>query len=110
MKFYDYVEKGYVSYTKTVYEEGEFKIDGVYSINIAPQFLKDGETENPLASKLADYLGYYTSYVNENGETKNKLTAENMNVAFFDLQGVEEGFQYESLLFVTYLLDACLAA
>lgn len=109
-KFYDYVEKGYVTYTQTVYEEEKFKIEGVYSINIAPQFLKDGKTENPLASKLADYLGYYTSYVNENGETKNKLTADNMNVAFFDLQGVEEGFQYESLLFVTYLLDACLAA
>lgn len=109
VKFYDYLDKGYIAYTHTLYEENEFKIDGVYSVNLAPELLKDG-TENPLASKLVDYLGYYTSYVNENGETKNKLVADNMNVAFFDLKGVEEGFQYESVAFVTYLIDACLAA
>ena len=32
-------------------------------------------------------------------------TAKDMNVAFFRFDGVEEGFQYESLVFVNYVIE-----
>ena len=37
------------------------------------------------------------------------MTAKNMNVAFFDMEGVADGFEYESVLFINYLLDTCTA-
>jgi hypothetical protein len=33
-----------------------------------------------------------------------------MNVGFFNYRGVEEGFQYESLLFVNYVIENALVA
>ena len=54
--------------------------------------------------KLSDYVGYYKEYEDESGNKQQVLTAENINVAFFNFEDVEEGFQYESLLFVNALI------
>lgn len=107
-KFYEYVEKGYVTFTKTSYGEGETAFEGIYSINICPETLADGSV-NEVATTMYDYVGYRESYIDEEtGKEGWVMSAKNMNVSFFDLEGVEEGFQYESLLFVNHLLDTCI--
>lgn len=109
-KFYQFVEEGYITFTKTSYGEGENAFEGIYSINICPETLADGKPNETVGGTLYDYVGYRENYTDEDsGKTGTVLTAKNMNVVFFDLDGVEEGFQYESLLFVNYLLETCIA-
>ena len=89
---------------------------GVFGINLCP----NEETMGDL-KKVAAYNQYY--YVDENGQEvsvdtssdssdsseefsytlTSKLSAKDMNIAFFRLE-VEEGFQYESLLYVNHLV------
>ena len=106
-KFYAWEEAGIVSFTTTVFSDREaekdvyYPADGMYSINLCPNVkTMDG---------LKKYVGYNVERVDENGKKYYPVTAENMNVAFFYFDGVEEGFQYESLLFVNYLIEAALA-
>lgn len=103
--FYGYLDDGIVSFTMTVFSDREqtgtyYPPDGVYSINLCP----DERMEN-----LKNYVGYTQEVTDENGDTHYPITAENMNVAFFRFDAVEEGFQYESLLFVNYLIESSLA-
>lgn len=109
VKFYEYLEKGYVSVTSVDIQLDSREIKGAYFLNICPETDKAG---NPLTAtdSMAEYVAHTVAEVDaETGETKNVRTAKNMHVAFFRLDGVEEGFQYESLLFLTYLLDTCIA-
>lgn len=106
-KFYDYVEEGYITFTYTEYTEGETSFSGVYSLNICPEVLKNGEENTAVMSTMYEYVGYRETYV-EDGQSGSIMSSKNMNVVFFDMDGVEEGFQYESLLFVNYLLETCI--
>ncbi|MBR2645996.1 MAG: hypothetical protein IKD47_00340 [Clostridia bacterium] len=113
VEFYDYLEEGYVEMTTVVLDEHN---TGVFGINLCP----NEETMGDL-KKVAAYNQYY--YVDENGQEvsvdtssdssdsseefsytlTSKLSAKDMNIAFFRLE-VEEGFQYESLLYVNHLV------
>jgi hypothetical protein len=98
-EFYGYLDAGLIESTKTAVidrETGETVREGVFSFNICPN--KDA------MGKLSDYVGYYKEYEDESGNKQQVLTAENMNVAFLKFDDVEEGFQYESLLFVNALI------
>ncbi|MBQ8394424.1 MAG: hypothetical protein IJX49_02500 [Clostridia bacterium] len=109
-KFYGYVAAGYIAYTYTEYTEGETSFEGYYSLNICPEKLANGEDNTAVLETMYEYVGYRETYVDEEGNSGVVMTAKNMNVAFFDMEGVEEGFQYESLLFVNYLLETCIQA
>ena len=109
VSFYDYLKKGVVTLTKTTYEgDGQYddSFEGVYSINLCPS--TDSEER---MSSLASVAGYYTEYVSDEttGETKQTLTAKDMNVCLFNINGTEEEFRYEGLLYVVRLIDSCVA-
>lgn len=102
-QFYIWIEDGTLAFTTTVFSDREEKkdvyypADGIYSINLCP---------NEKMKGLEKYVGYYKEVIDEEtGKTHHTITAENMNVAFFYFPGVEDGFQYESLLFVNYLVE-----
>ena len=102
-QFYAWLEEGVVSFTTTTLSDGEFTVEGMYSINICP-------TEK--TAGLKKYVAYYQEEVEpanpetgEEGKTHYVATAKDMNVAFFRFDGVEEGFQYESLVFVNYVIE-----
>lgn len=109
VSFYDYLERGVVTLTKTTYvdeEDSRYSFEGIYSINLCPS--TDSEER---MSSLSSLVGYYTTYVadEETGEEKQTLTAKDMNICLFDLNGEEEEFRYEALLYVVYLIDSCCA-
>ena len=103
--FYGYLDAEIVSFTTTVFSDREqaedayYPKDGIYSINLCP---------NEKMESLKTYVGYYQEVIDEHGDTHYPMTAANMNVAFFRFDAVEEGFQYESLLFVNYLIESSL--
>ena len=48
--------------------------------------------------------------VDEDGNEKHIKRADNMNVAFFDAgKKMEEGFEYENVLFINYLVESCIS-
>ena len=105
ISFYKYLDEGVVALTTTKYEargEYDFSFEGIYSINLCPDERMDA---------LSSVVGYYEKYVfdEETGETKEKILARNMNICLFDLNGEEEEFRYEGLLYVVYLIDSCVA-
>lgn len=107
ISFYDYLEEGVVTLTKTNFVAGEdydYSFEGTYSINLCPS--SDSKERMRALSSVA---GYYTTYVanEETGEIKQTLTARDMNICLFDLNGEEEEFRYEGLLYVVYLIDSC---
>ena len=59
--------------------------------------------------KLVDYVAYETTYLGEDGKENKKNVANHMMVAFLDLPGVQESFEYESVPFIVYLIDTVLA-
>ena len=103
VNFYGYLEKGYVQMTDiTVYSSEDPEkvlLQGTYGINLCP-------TGSTVMKGLSEIVGYQQEYTDpETNETVSKTTAENMNVMFFNL-GVEEGFIYESLLYVNYIIES----
>jgi hypothetical protein len=103
-EFYGYLNAGIIEYTQVEvpsYIEGEAPQLKTLAINLCP----NTETMDDL-KKIVSYETKVTE-TNENGEEieKIRVTAEDMNVVFFDLPGVEEGFQYESLLYVNYVIS-----
>lgn len=99
IEFNEYLTSGLVEFTdvKIVYGEGENDYrEGAYALNICPDETK--------AEKLKDFFSYTTVEKDSNDEDVYKATAQDMNVLFFDFDGVEESFQYESLLYVNYLI------
>lgn len=106
VEFKGYLDGGYVSLTRTQVASSEnpeeWAIDGVYSLDLCPDAEKMGN--------LSDIAAYQKTYTNEEGNSQTVKTAENMNIAFFDLNGTEDGFAYESLLYVNYLVRTCKTA
>ena len=74
----------------------------LYSINLCP---------DDRMSALSSIVGYHKEYVfdEETGEKKEVVLAKDMNICLFDLNGDEEEFRYEGLLYVVYLIDSCVA-
>lgn len=102
----DYLKNGVVELTEltlkdakgnpfTVEEHG-FARTGKYAINLCPN---DEETT---MKNLKEYLSY--NVPSQTDSTKQTQTAKDMLVMFFDFDGVEESYQYESLLFVNQLI------
>ena len=100
VEFYGYLNSGLVELeTTTVYDYengGKVLIEGVYSINLCPN-----SDQMPNLNKVSAYLKTVQS---EEGETQNVLCADEMNVALLNFDDVEEGFEYESLLYVNYVI------
>lgn len=99
--FYGYWNEGLVSFTnvQAIDREQDNKVifEGQYFLNLCPN-------EATMVG-LKDIFGYETQVTNEEtGETQTVISAVNMNVAFFKFAGVEEGFAYESLLFVNHII------
>lgn len=103
--FNEYLDK-YVCFTEMELtdETGEVVVKGTYGLNLCPT-----DADGNLQSSEMDTLKKYAYYWAENEEGESQITAKNMNVMFFDL-GVTDGFQFESLLFVNALIDACITA
>lgn len=105
-QFYQYVEEGYIAYnhsqfTYTSSDKTETKYDGWYSLNVCP---------NEKMENLKEYVGYYVTETDEDGNDKHIKRADNMNVAFFDAgKNMEEGFEYENVLFINYLVESCIS-
>lgn len=112
VKFDWYLENGVVSLTETLVQKEYFTdgsdLKGVYSINMCPTLDKGGMTvdNKPAMSKLMNAFAYKPLVFNEEGMlTNGEATANNMNVCLFKFSGVGNGFQYESLSYIVYLID-----
>ncbi len=102
--FDSYIDEGYVSFTESTvtlsYMESVQEITGVFSINLCPNVETMGDLQN--------YVGYYKSYEDANGETKHKVTAENMQIVILDMEELDPIFKYESLLYINSVIqDYC---
>lgn len=104
IRFYELLEKGYVSFVPVSIETEDGMIEGTYFINICP-------TE--ATADLARITGYYGDYYDEEtGNWKMAYTAKDMCVGFLNVFGedydLNEGFQYEDLVFTVYMVDTFL--
>lgn len=103
-EFHGYLNDGLVQLEKTTvydYENGGKVLrEGVYSINLCPDRAK--------MPNLKDIVAYMQTIENE-GQTQDVLCADNMHVALFDFDKVEEGFEYESLLYINYVIRLSVA-
>lgn len=97
INFNEYLAKGYVTFTDiTLQNANGESVTRTYGINLCPTESMEG---------LKDMVAYVEKVTDENGATKTNITAKNMNVCLFDLE-VEEGFQYEGLLYVNYVIES----
>jgi hypothetical protein len=97
INFNSYVEKGYVTFTDVTLQDATgASVTRTYGINLCP-------TES--MENLKELVAYVEKVEDENGVVKSSLTAKNMNVCLFNLD-MEEGFEYESLLYVNYIIES----
>ena len=101
--FQGYLQSGLVEFVKVELknEKGDVVIDGNFALNICPD-------ESKMA-KLKDYTYYLKTETttDENGEQveEKRKTAQDMCVMFFKMKGVEATFEYETLLFLNYMIE-----
>jgi hypothetical protein len=104
--FNSYIAAGYVEFTESTitlnYSETTLTYTGVYAINLCPNVETMGG--------LQEYVSYYTEYVDEDGNTQTKTTAEDMQLIFLDMSGVDAEFKYESLLYVNSVIETYCSA
>ncbi len=107
VEFYGYLADGTVTLTTMELKDENGKVlkEGKYGINLCPDETKTGELK-----KVFSYTT--TESYEENGETKERpvVTAKDMNVMLFKFAGVETSFEYESLLYVNYIIRNALSA
>ncbi len=105
ISFDRYLADGVVEIVNSVYllEDGSdyFQGNGTYSINIC-------KTEK--TSSLYNYVGYETTFTDENGKEQYKVSAENMNVCLFNSNGKQDAHAFEGLVYLTSLLDTLTAS
>lgn len=101
VKTYAYLADGVIALTPV-----DMEYDGVthtkYMLNLCPDETKMG--------KLINYVAYETTFVDGEGKESTKKAVQDMHVALFKVPGIEASFEFESLSFVVYLIDTCLAA
>ncbi len=100
--FNAYLAAGYVEIVEVSHEKEEgndydFSWSGKYGINLCPDVEKMG--------KLADYVSYAETYLDEEGVEKTKPYAEDMTVCIFNSNGEEECYRYEALVYITNLVE-----
>ena len=101
IEFYGYLDEGLISLTKTeltakTYDGTSYTLKGTFSINLCPDESKMG--------KLVEIASYVGKKTDENGVEQKTLMAKDMNLAILDVRGMEEGFQYESLLYINQVI------
>lgn len=101
LKFESFLESGLVAFEEVEAESGKYQYKGKFALNICPN-------EDTMGA-LKKYASYGETVVDENGKEKFNTTAKDMCVMFFDTKGTEDGFEYESLLYVVHLIEACAA-
>lgn len=101
VRTYAYLDEGVISLTE-VSMEYDGKTYTKTMLNLCPDESKMG--------KLVDYLAYEQTYLDDEGKESVKNAVKDMHVAVLKLPGVEASFEFESLSFVVYLIDACVAA
>lgn len=102
VKFYAFERDGLVQRTKVTLSGEEFiaDIEGNYAVNICPD-----ETKLP---GLKNLVYYSKTVINEQEKEETLYTAQDMNVMFFRLAGVESGFEFESLLYLVDVIERCM--
>ncbi len=103
LSFEKYLEEGVVEIVNTAYEAEDkdfFEGKGEYSINVA-------KTE--ATSSLSRYVGYHSTYLDENGKEQYKVSADNMNVCLFNSNGTHAAHRFEGLVYIVHLLDTVTA-
>ena len=104
-EFYWYLDNGVVTLetVKTLNSDGSDMVDevtgevymeGKYALNLCPNVDTMG--------KLSEWYQY-----NIGTEDNPIWTAKDMCVMFFDMYGVADSYEYESLLYVTHLIKTC---
>ena len=104
VEFDGYLASGLVQLEKTTawdYEKNKVLVEGTFSINLCPNSEKMPHLKNITA--------YVKTVESEEGETQNVFCADNMHVALLTFDDVEEGFEYESLLYVNYVIRLSMA-
>lgn len=99
IEFYGYLESGLVQLEKTTvwdYEEDKLWREGVYTINLCP--------DRATMPNLKNVTGYLQTVTGEDGEEQQVLCADNMHVAIMKFDEVESSFEYESLLYINYVI------
>lgn len=100
IEFDGYLASGLVEMTHIAIEDketGKQIFEGVYSINICP----NPETM-PNLNKL---VAYEEEVRDEAGALQApKLVAKDMNVAIMDFDGIEDSFEFESLLYINHVI------
>lgn len=85
--------------------------EGMYALNLCPnpEFLGTDAT-----AKLRDWYQYEepkaeeeTSSSNKEDEDNGNTTSKNMCVMFFDMEDVDDTEEYESLVYVAYMINDC---
>ena len=102
LKFEGFLESGLVAFEEVEVENDYYQYKGKFALNICPN-------EDTMGA-LKKYASYGETVVDENGKEKFNTTAKDMCVMFFDTKGTEDSFEYESLLYVVHLIEACMAA
>lgn len=116
VKFDWYLKNGVVTLPETIVVKEYFTdgrdLKGTYSINICPTEDRGGATvENgkPAMNGLMNAVAYKPIIETEkDGEIVldySEKTANNMSVCLFKFGGVGNGFQYESLSYIVYLIE-----
>lgn len=107
VEFYGYLADGTVTLTTMALKDENDNVlkEGKYGINLCPDESKTGELK-----KVFSYTT--TESYEEDGETKERtvVTAKDMNVMLFKFAGVETSFEYESLLYINYIIRNALSA
>ena len=102
--FYGYLDEGLVAFTEVAATNGNGDTvrQGKYALDLCP----NTDTMGGLSKQF--YYMTTEDYVSD-GETKSRSvrSAKNMNVMFFNMSGTEDSFEYESLLYVNYLIENC---
>ena len=78
-------------------KKGSYELKGKFALNLCPNEESMGE--------FKQYAAYRESIVNDSGTETTRVTAKDMCVMFFNTKDTEEGFEYESLLYVVHLIE-----
>lgn len=110
VSFNSYLERGIVQFealsTDTNNPQDIYILSGNYAINLCPSNKSGEEYFAKYAERLSTFVSYKVKATEEGGDDYD--TAENMCAMFFYYANVEEGFQYESLVYLNSVITECL--
>lgn len=102
-KLYGYIDEGLVKFNAPSHVIGDpeemREYQGILSLNICP--------DESRMKNLKKYFSYPIYNYNEDGAiiSVKHYTAQEMSVVFLQTEGIEDTFEYESLLYVVDLID-----